>query len=247
MKTLWPFNVHTSTRSATYFTKYLSQDETYQGAGIDPHVCFYFSSIWGHSWAHTELWEHPPPPDTGTPPSQNPPGPGKGRGDESDVSERRHGRGYSAINSAISQEIGAEFDSMLWVEYFLEMETILALHCWRIAFNILIRDSYIFWLLCQLHKVYKWLTQESSWLFQCTFILNMTHWPSWWLHDYCLLSDVSHHIAYPEQSWCSGGPRSPSWPWPPCRCCWCTCTWCRPPSPRSLPARLCWRSDLTTS
>ena len=55
-----------------------------------------------------------PTPDTGTPPpSQNPPGPGKGRGDESDVSERRHGRGYSAINSAISQEIGAEFDSML--------------------------------------------------------------------------------------------------------------------------------------
>ena len=56
----------------------------------------------------------PHPLTQGPPPSQNPPGPGKGRGDEeSDVSERRHGRGYSAINSAISQEIGAEFDSML--------------------------------------------------------------------------------------------------------------------------------------
>ena len=74
MKTLWPFNVHTSTRSAQNFTKYLSQDETYQGAEIDPHVCFYFSSIWGHSWAHTELWEHPPPPDTGTPPLTKSPG-----------------------------------------------------------------------------------------------------------------------------------------------------------------------------
>ena len=67
MKTLWPFSVHTSSMLATHFTKYLSQDPP-------GSVCFCYSSVWGHSWAHME---HPPTP-WHTPPSQKIPR-GQGR------------------------------------------------------------------------------------------------------------------------------------------------------------------------
>ena len=95
--------------------------------------------------------------------------------------ERRHSGGYTAINSAISQEIGAEFDSMLsWI--FSGNNSPRTAASKPIAFNIVILDSWLI-TLCQLYKMYKWLTYRRDHFdhfnaLSCSW-LTLTHWPNW--------------------------------------------------------------------
>ena len=230
MKTLWPYSVHTSSRGlATYFTKYLSHDETYQGRS--PSVLLFVSE--GQLGTHGSLGASPHPLSQ-PPPSENPPGSAKGRRDESEWEASQRGIFSDQFVRKLEQNL-----IQCWIEYFLEtillaLQSCCIRHCdsWLIHFlTVSIR-----------YKMYKWLTGIIMDYFNAFNIYlndSLSH------IDNCLTCDYDK--AYPAQSWCSGGRRFPSWPWPPCQCWRCTCTWCRPLSLRSSRDRLCCRNDLTMS
>ena len=132
MKTLWPSIVHTSSRGlATHFTKYLSQDETYQGRS--PSVLLLVNE--GQLGTLGALGASPHP-LSHSPPSQNPPGPGKGRRDESGWEASQRG----IFSDQLVRKLEQNF-IQCWIEYFLEiillaLQTCCIQHCdsWLIHF-----------------------------------------------------------------------------------------------------------------